>query len=158
MTAITVRRAVLAELDAINRVIERAIMGWRLAERVKRLSLPLYRYDQHDFDALELHVALAEDGRIMGVAAWEQAAPADLPAGRTGLLLHGLYVDPEAQHQGIGSRLLNAAEETARRQGLDGVLIKAQRDAEPFFLAAGWQRLAVDETGRHYPHRLWKIL
>ena len=141
MTAITVRRAVLAELDAINRVIERAIMGWRLAERVKRLSLPLYRYDQHDFDALELHVALA-----------------DLPAGRTGLLLHGLYVDPEAQHQGIGSRLLNAAEETARRQGLDGVLIKAQRDAEPFFLAAGWQRLAVDETGRHYPHRLWKIL
>ena len=141
MTAITVRRAVSADLDAINRVIERAIMGWRLAERVKRLSLPLYRYDQHDFDALELHVALA-----------------DLPAGRTGLLLHGLYVDPEAQHQGIGSRLLNAAEEAARRQGLDGVLIKAQRDAEPFFLAAGWQRLAVDETGRHYPHRLWKIL
>ena len=141
MTASTVRRAVSADLDAINRVIERAIMGWRLAERVKRLSLPLYRYDQHDFDALELHVALA-----------------DLPAGRTGLLLHGLYVDPEAQHQGIGSRLLNAAEETARRQGLDGVLIKAQRDAEPFFLAAGWQRLAVDETGRHYPHRLWKIL
>ena len=141
MTAITVRRAVSADLEAINRVIERAVMGWRLAERVKRLSLPLYRYDQHDFDALELHVALA-----------------DLPAGRTGLLLHGLYVDPEAQHQGIGSRLLNAAEETARRQGLDGVLIKAQRDAEPFFLAAGWQRLAVDETGRHYPHRLWKIL
>ncbi|MEZ5591300.1 MAG: GNAT family N-acetyltransferase [Gammaproteobacteria bacterium] len=158
MTASTVRRAVSADLDAINRVIERAVMGWHLAERVKRLSLPLYRYDQHDFDALELHVALAEDGRIMGVAAWEQAASVDLSADRTGLLLHGLYVDPDVQRQGIGSQLLAAAEEATRRQGLDGILIKAQRDAEPFFLAAGWQPVPVDETGRHYPYRLWKTL
>lgn len=156
MTAITVRRAVLAELDTVNRIIERAVMGWRLAERVKRLSLPLYRYDQHDFETLELQVALSENGHIVGIAAWEQTGPADLE--HTGLLLHGLYVDPDAQRQGFGSRLLYAAEEAARSRGLDGVLIKAQRDAEPFFLAAGWQRLAVDETGSHYPHRLWKAL
>ena len=31
------------DLDALNRVIGAAVMTWALPERVKRLSLPVYR-------------------------------------------------------------------------------------------------------------------
>ena len=43
--AITVQRLTpdSTVLDAINRVIESAVLGWDLAERVKRLVLPSYR-------------------------------------------------------------------------------------------------------------------
>jgi N-acetylglutamate synthase-like GNAT family acetyltransferase len=151
------RRAVVGDLDAVNRVIERAVMSWNLAERVKRLSLPMYRYDAVDFDALDMVVAEQADGAIIGVAAWERA-DADAPAGATAVLLHGIYVDPDHHRKGVGSRLLEAAEQAARGQGLGGLLVKAQRDAEGFFLARGFERLPVADAERHYPHRLWKAV
>jgi hypothetical protein len=46
------RRASANDLDAVNRVIETAVMGWVLPERVKRLSLPGYRYAAHDLENL----------------------------------------------------------------------------------------------------------
>ena len=44
-------------LDAINRVIESAVLGWNLAERVKRLVLPSYRYTPLDVQHLSFAVA-----------------------------------------------------------------------------------------------------
>ena len=72
-TDIDIRPAWQADLEAINRVIEAAVMTWHLPDRVKRLSLPCYRYDNVDLDHLD--IVLAEDGRqnIIGIAAWEQA-------------------------------------------------------------------------------------
>ncbi|MEE4659154.1 MAG: GNAT family N-acetyltransferase [Halieaceae bacterium] len=152
--SITFRAACQADLPAINGVIERAIMTWGLPDRVKRLSLPLYRYNETDLGHLEVWVA--EDcGDIAGLAAWESAEAADLPEGRRGLLLHGLYVDPDRQGRGIGSRLLNACVARARELGLDGVLIKAQADAEPFFEKQGLERLPVRDESRDYALRYW---
>ena len=130
-------------------------MAWQLPERVKRLSLPSYRYHPHDLD--HLHIVVAEDANhaIVGLASWEPASPRDLPAGTRGLLLHGLYVDPSSQRQGMGSQLLAAAATAARDQGVDGLLVKAQADANGFFAARGLQRLAVDDPARDYPHRYW---
>ncbi|HEY9097864.1 MAG TPA: GNAT family N-acetyltransferase [Thiobacillus sp.] len=93
---------------------------------------------------------------LVGVAAWEPAHPRDLPGGQRGLLLHGLYVDPDHQHRGVGGQLLDAASAAARIQGLDGVLVKAQGDAKGFFEALGLQRLPVEDSARHYPHRFWR--
>jgi len=100
---------------------------------------------------------VAEDaaGAITGVAAWDPADPRDLPADTSGLLLHGLYVDPAHQHRGVGGRLLDAAAGAARALGLDGVLVKAQADASGFFEARGLQRLPVEDAARHYPRRFW---
>jgi GNAT superfamily N-acetyltransferase len=156
MQAIRLRPASSADLAAINAVIERAVMTWNLPERVKRLTLPSYRYQPHDLEHLQIVVAEDADRAVLGVAAWEPASPRDLPAGKSGLLLHGLYVDPDRQRGGVGSRLLDAALTAAREQGFDGLLVKAQSDAADFFVARGLQRLPVVDPDRDYPHRFWK--
>ena len=155
MTAISLRLATLADLDAVNAVIEHAVMTWNLPERVKRLTLPSYRYQPHDLNHLQLMVAERAGAGIVGVAAWEPANARDLPAGKTGLLLHGLYVDPDRQHQGIGRQLLAAGVAAAREQGYNGVLVKAQADAEPFFLAQGLHRIECIDPARDYALRYW---
>lgn len=149
------RRATVTDLDRANRVVEAAAMGWDLPERVKRLTLPSYRYQPHDLEHLELVVAV-DRGGIVGVAAWEPAQPGDGPTGARALLLHGLYVVPERQGEGLGTRLLGAADATAREGGFDGVLVKAQRSAQPFFRARGFTQLPVADPDRDYPHRFWR--
>jgi len=151
-----IRPANLDDLPAINRVIEAAVMTWDLPERVKRLTLPSYRYNEHDFEHLQMVVAIDPAGSIVGVASWEAAEPRDCPADSTGLLLHGLYVDPAAQRSGIGSALLTAAGQAAHDAGVDGLLVKAQADAVGFFSRCGMQPLAVEDSARHYSHRFWK--
>ena len=84
--------------------------------------------------------------------------PRDLPPGQTGLLLHGLYVDPDRQRAGAGSRLLDTALAAAREQGSNGLLVKAQPEAEGFFLARGLERLPIADPVRDYPHRFWKAV
>jgi GNAT superfamily N-acetyltransferase len=147
-----------ADLDAINRVVEAAVMTWDLPERVKRLSLSSYRYQPHDLEHLELLVAEEADRGIVGVAAWEPADPRDAPPETRALLLHGLYVAPKRQRRGIGARVLEAAETAARAQGFDALLVKAQPSAEAFFRARGMERLPVLRPGRDYPHRFCKRL
>jgi N-acetylglutamate synthase-like GNAT family acetyltransferase len=154
-TAFHLRQAHADDLPAINGIVERAIATWQLPERVKRLSLPSYRYHAHDLVHLHLVVAEDADSALVGAAAWEPAHPRDLPAGQRGLLLHGLYVDPACQHRGVGSQLLDGTAAVARAQGFDGVLVKAQADANGFFEARGLQKLPVEDAARHYPHRFW---
>jgi predicted N-acetyltransferase YhbS len=153
--SINLRPANKADLAGINRVIERAVLTWNLPERVKRLALPTYRYTEQDLH--HLHLVIAEDSAaaVVGVAAWEDAAARDCPQGRRGMLLHGLYVDPDRQRGGTGSRLLSAAAEAARERGYDGLLVKAQADAEGFFRSRGLQQLAVADANRDYPNRFW---
>lgn len=154
-TTMRLRPATANDLPAINAIVERAVMTWQLAERVKRLSLPSYRYHEHDF--VHMHLVVAEDaaGTLAGFAAWDVADPRDAPGGQRGLLLHGLYVDPVRHGEGIGSRLLAAAATAARTDGHDGLLVKAQADANGFFIARGLRLLPVTDPARDYPHRYW---
>lgn len=153
---VKLRAATVTDLTAINYIIGAAVMGWDLPERVKRLSLPSYHYTPHDLDSLELIVALDVNQQIVAVAAWEPADPKDLPQGQRALLLHGLYVKPECQHQGIGQTLLRAAERTARDQKYDGLLVKAQESARGFFQAQNMKPLNVENENRDYANRFWK--
>jgi GNAT superfamily N-acetyltransferase len=146
------------ELDRVNAVIEAAVMGWDLPARVKRLSLPSYRYCAEDLEHLTSMVAVDALDRILGVAAWEPAEPVDVPTSRPAMLLHGLYVDPERQGSGIGTRLLSAAGQAARAVGFDGLLIKASRHAQGFFAARGLTLLPVEDPDRDYPYRFWMEL
>jgi GNAT superfamily N-acetyltransferase len=152
----TLRPAGPFDLLAVNGVIESALHTWEVSARVKRLSMPLYRYSEHDLDFLDLVVAEAESIGIIGVAAWEQADPGDAPAGHSALLLHAIYVAPDQHRKGVGTRLFEAAEQAAASRGFDGVLVKAQLGAEPFFLALGLEQVPVEDHCRDYPHRFWK--
>lgn len=155
---VSLRRATPTDLDAVNAVIERAVMTWQLPERVKRLTLPSYRYNAHNLEHLEMVLAEDADRAVIGVAAWEPASPADAPPGRRALLLHGLYVDPGRQRRGAGGCLLDAAVAAAREQGFDGLLVKARPEAEGFFFARGLERLPVTNPEREYPHRFRKAV
>ena len=146
------------DLLVVNGVIESAIQTWEVPARVKRLCVPLYRYSEHDLDFLDLVVAEAERIGIVGAAAWEEADPGDAPANHSALLLHGIYVAPDQQRKGVGTRLFEAAEMAASLRGFDGVLVKAQPGAGDFFLALGLQQVAVQDCSRDYPHRFWKSL
>jgi GNAT superfamily N-acetyltransferase len=152
------RFALPGDTEAVNRVVKRAIMGWDLPDRVKRLSLPLYLYDAHDFEHMDIQAAEYPGAGIVGIAAWEAAHSRDAPAGCTALLLHGIYVLPEYQGRGVGSALLHAAELAACGGGFDGLLVRAQRDARGFFVARGLQQLVVEDAARDYGHRFWKSL
>lgn len=153
-----IRSGQAIDLPAINGVVERAVMSWRLPERVKRLALPSYRYRVQDLRHQRLLVAELPEIGIAGVAALEEADPRELPCACTGLLLHGLYVDPTWQGRGIGTRLLQAACAACRESGHHGLLIKAQPDAAAFFEARGMLRLAVKDPERDYPYRYWKAV
>jgi GNAT superfamily N-acetyltransferase len=152
---ILIRPATLEELDGVNRVIEYAVMSWKLPERVKRLSLPSYRYDAMDFKALQIVVAVDHE-TIVGVAAWETADPKETPADASALLLHGIYVDPRHHRRSIGTRLFKAAESAVRSLNADGLLVKAQESADGFFLSQGMHRLQPEDPARHYANRFWK--
>ncbi|KPJ90562.1 MAG: hypothetical protein AMJ53_13265 [Gammaproteobacteria bacterium SG8_11] len=156
MSQINVRSATKADLGAINGVIEAAVMTWDLPERVKRLSLSSYRYNEFDFEHLDMVVSEDSHRNVIGVAAWEQADTKDTPAGLTALLLHGIYVDPSHHHQGIGRQLFRAAEQAVSTNSYDGLMVKAQEDANGFFLSLGMCRLPVEDPKRHYANRFWK--
>ena len=148
-----IRPATGNDLTAINAVVEAGVMGWDLPERVKRLSLDSYRYRAEDLDHLDLFVAENDEREIIGLAALETADEKDLPQGKRGLLLHGLYVDPRYRSRGVGRQLLDHAIDLARNRNSDGVLVKAQADANGFFAALSGEALAVENPGRDYPHR-----
>jgi len=144
-----------ADLGTVNSVIERAVMTWKLPERVKRLAMPSFCYA--GYDVKYLHIVVAEDSAIgiVGVAAWEPAAVHDCPQGCHGLQLHGIYVEPNQQKRGVGARLLSAAGTAARREGYDGLLVKVQADAEGFFGKQGLQKVPLLHPDRDYPRRFW---
>lgn len=155
---VSLRIGTAADLPAINAVVEAAVMTWELPERVKRLALSSYRYADHDLEFLELIVATDSDNRILGVAGFEPADPADAPGGRHTLLLHGIYVLPAQHRRGIGRLLLQSVEDAARMRGFDGLLVKAQAGAEAFLISQGMDKLPVSDAGRNYPHRYWKAV
>ncbi len=148
--------AKVSDLGVINALIDSAIATWNVSDRVKRASRPLYHYHQQDLEFLELVVARTQGDSIVGVAAWEAADQFDAPHGYSALLLHGIYVAPELHHQGIGTQLLESVEMALISRGFDGLLVKAQSDAEPFFIARGFEKLPVVDSLRDYPHRYWK--
>jgi hypothetical protein len=71
---VQIRSADKVDLDAINRVIEAAVMSWQLSERVRRLALPVYRYSTVDLAYLDAVVAEDRHGQLAGVATWERAS------------------------------------------------------------------------------------
>lgn len=148
-----IRHAAESDLDAINRVIEAAVMTWKLPERVKRLSVASHFY--HPLDLQHMHIQVAEDqGRIMAVVAVDDE-PVEVAGKGRALLLHGLYVAPEYQGQGTGSVLFEVAMSRVNERAMDGLLVRAQKDALGFFRKQNMQTLPVSDQRKDYQNRFW---
>ena len=84
---------------------------------------------------------IATDGeRVVGFATTMPSQDDDADRGRDGAI-DALVVDPVAQHQGHGSRLLNACADTLRADGFVGASCWVNADDETFrlfLIAAGW--------------------
>lgn len=154
--AIAVRSCEVADLASVNEIIAAAMDTWQLSARIKRISLPLYRYQEQDLEHLEVLVAESKSSGVVGVAAIEPADKAG--AGLSDWSLHGLYVMPEQHRRGIGSLLLESAEALATARGASGLLAKARPEAVTFFQHRGFIELAVEDHSRDYPHRFYKSL
>jgi N-acetylglutamate synthase-like GNAT family acetyltransferase len=126
--SLKIRPGTRDDLDAINAVIESAVLNWPMAERVKRLSLSSLKYDATDLSHLEAYVC-ERGNEIIGVATLDHHHGNEDSQG----LLHGLYVLPIVQGQGIGRRLLRETFENARRHNLDTVFVRAERVSAEYF-------------------------
>ena len=155
---LVVRTAQRQDLERINRVIARAIDSWRITERVKRISLPLYQYQADDLDFFQVFVAENQHGDLLGVAATEDGESVDGRAGPAVINLHGIYVDPTYHGRGAGSRLLQKVEQVASMQGYSALLVKAKADATGFFARLNFDRLPIRDPDRDYPYRYRKPL
>lgn len=155
---VTVRSARVHELDVVNDVVTSAVLGWPVSERLKRIALPLLRYDT--VDAREMEMLLARrNGHVVGVAVWDPAHRWAGPAGESGALLHGLYVRPEAQGAGVGRALQQQVAERAGELGFDGLLVKSERVSVGYFERCGYRRVSEPGAfGLDYPYLFWMSL
>jgi N-acetylglutamate synthase-like GNAT family acetyltransferase len=155
---IALRRARASDLQSVNNLIAAAIDTWSLADRVKRISLPLYRYHEDDLRDMQLVVAHSSDDEIFGIAALEQAYANDLFDGLQASVLHGIYVAPNLHRNGVGSALLEKIENMASSNHTEVLLVKARPEAISFFSSHGYGRLPTRDRRRDYPYQLYKRL
>ncbi len=140
-----IRTGAESDVTVINTVIEAAVMSWPLADRVKRLSLPLLKYDE--LDVAHMSFLLCEsEGAVVGIAAWDGEGQE--------AQLHGLYVHPMHQHRGAGRLLLNRVKADAVAEGYSSLWVKAERVATHFFDKAGFKLLPQRQES-DYPYRYW---
>ena len=157
-----------ADLAEINSVIAQSIQSWPTSERLKRLAMAPLQYrqpDLQDFEFLMCYKAHA----CVGIAAWQPNTPLSLgntmvAAGRLGsentvkaALLHGLFVNAQAQARGIGGLLLDEFIRQARQRGFAGIFVRAERFSTRYSEHKGFHQLVYgEEPGRlpeDYPHR-----
>jgi uncharacterized protein (TIGR03643 family) len=146
------KRADVGDLVEINALIEAAISGWSVSDRVKRLVLPFYRYDSQDLAHLRID-QLLQDGSLAGVFAWEAAGLEDTIGREREALLHGIYVHPDLQGAGKGRLLLEHARRSATAAGFSGFIVKASKDATGFFERLGLVPIASKSAD--YPYLYW---
>ena len=124
-----------SHLPTVNALILRAIDGWDLLPRVKRLAGPSHCYDEVDLATMDIRY-LGDSEKLTGVLALETVGVEEAPGNR---LAHPRHLrHPEAQGQGFGAQLLHDAQHSAHADGVAYLTVRAQKDAVGFFKAQGF--------------------
>lgn len=150
---ISIRPATQTDLSSINSIIESAVMGWHIPERVKRLSLSSLNYSDDDFKYYQIMI-LELDHIPAGVLAMDH----DTYRQDNTSLIHGIYVTPDKQKKGIGTHLLAEAEKLAHQQQARHIMVKAQKDASGFFEACGMKKMAIENEQQDFSSRYTKAI
>lgn len=91
-----------------------------------RLTLEGYRLPNPDVYL----VAETKDGRVVGFG------EINIDVGE----IEAVFVDPEFGRRGIGSQILQALEDSARRQGLTALVVDASLNAVEFYERSGYKQ------------------
>lgn len=146
----------LERLNDVNRVVEQAVMAWSTSDRVRRLSLPLLRYSEMDLRHMKFLLLDDSAGEAVATAAWEETEADGAERGARCLQLHGLYVLPQWQRQGLGSSLLDFASLYAVSHDIDTIAVRAWREAQPFFHEHGFEPIGTQQSLNGYSELLWR--
>jgi ribosomal protein S18 acetylase RimI-like enzyme len=108
-----IRRAIPADLDALVAIENRAFAGDRISRRSMRrlISSPS-----------AIIVVLEKAGEVRGYALLLTRRRSPLAR------LYSIAVDPACSGKGAGARLLSAAEDVARTQGLTRIALEVRED------------------------------
>jgi GNAT superfamily N-acetyltransferase len=132
------RPAVAGDRAALIELMRRASLAIE-ADRAHLLAHP----EAVDLPAEQIadgRVLVAEqDGVLVGFSALFEAQDGSCE-------LDGLFVEPRRQRQGLGRRLLDAAEAMARREGADAIRVIANDAALDFYQACGFEVVGQAET------------
>ena len=151
----SVKNVGVAELAMVNRIIASAVESWPVAERLKRLSLPMLQYIEEDLAEFEFFLH-PHRGDANGVAVLTRDTGLVGPYGTRCALLHGLYVHRDVQRSGVGRVLQQTVVARARELGCEGLLVKAQRVAKFYFEAQSYEECVTESVD--YPHLYWKAI
>jgi predicted GNAT family N-acyltransferase len=107
-------------------------------EGAKELRLRVFSGEQgvppeHELDGLDpgaTHIVALRRGQVVGTCRLR------FPRGRC--KLERMVVDPSLQRTGVGRKLTAAAEREAARQGVEEIVLHAQRRIEDFYAACGY--------------------
>lgn len=135
--AVAIRPAHRSDLDAVNAVVEAAVLSWARARQLKPASLPDYGYSPADLDRCILLLVVGSQRHILGVAACGCAESREPACGGDALRLDGPYVHPDHHQSGIGPQIVAEACALARRQGRDGLLVAPRVQDQGFLQAMG---------------------
>ena len=153
---VDINRLDLERLDTVNRVVEKAVGTWSLAERVRRLVLPSLLYHEIDLQHMRFLVLDDEEGEAAAVAVWEEASFEGENQSARSVQLHGLYVLPRWQRQGLGSSLLEFVSLWTGRRDIAGITARAWRESEPFFRLNGFEPLNQQSSSEDTSTVLWR--
>ena len=155
---ISAHEATASDLHTVNRVIHESLVSWGLPERVRRLATPSLSYNETDLQHMSVILMTNAEGAGIAVAAWEEASKREVPVNARGVLVHGLYVIPQYQRRGLGTRLIELVAKRLAEHRMDGMTVRAWRDSLAFFLSRGFAPMDADSDPDTYPRRLWKAL
>ena len=109
---VVIRAATLADVPDVTRCVCAAYL--RYIERIGKQPAPMLQDYANVIRTSQVHVAEREQ-HILGVL--------ELLVTDEGFLLDSIAVDPSAQRTGIGRRLLEFAEQEAKRHGYDSIYL-----------------------------------
>lgn len=146
MTAITIRPAALADLDAVDRLLQESYPRLLKADyppSVLVTALPRMTKAQPALLKSGTYYVAEGEGRLLGAGGWTAGIPGQgtrFEAGRANV--RHVVTDPTALRQGVGRAILQEVFAQAKAAGMTWMHCMSTRTAERFYAAMGFVRVA----------------
>jgi GNAT superfamily N-acetyltransferase len=146
---LTIRRAAMADLDAVDRLLARSfprLLGADYPPSTMVLAVPRIARARPELLASGTYF-LAEDaaGNLLAAGGWTRAASTGTLVRDTGHVRH-VATDPDALRQGVGRALMGKVMQDAAEGGMLWLDCLSTRTAVPFYTALGFRQLFPTEV------------